>query len=482
MPFISDFSKLFQSKKIKVEIDPVILPQTVLFDKISTTQIITFSLYKLVYHIGTIQSRRFATSNRLKFIDKLDILEKIYNDNEDFKIKINEIRHINGSETLKSITEDLGIGISVVLAEKFFNVKSSTIQRIYGTKKRPDWKCQLVDGRILVTEGKGSISITTSQNQEDNALVQKTKEPGDIQIASLSVFYENQISENRYIDPPIENDDISNEMKKHILRAGHYASVFSFLGNSRLSRYYSQMRKRLLGIITREEQDLKNFEFNLLYYEEPIIKFNNVDFVGSFYEIEENSYLFVGIDKQLLSVQGFINFIEQEYDIETDEENNHYILYRDGVLIIEVNNFNIFSDIIDKEKIKNYQENITISDVDEMNEISFSKYFQYLLEKLNFTNIIKESFDSNLGFRFDLTSRLNNEQYYFEFKISQNRKGLLNFRESIMRLSRLENKKIILVTNQDITNIDFDTEVLKIIDRKSLEIILRDNKKLFDYL
>ncbi len=61
MPFISDFSKLFQSKKIKVEIDPVILPQTVLFDKISTTQIITFSLYKLVYHIGTIQSRRFAT-------------------------------------------------------------------------------------------------------------------------------------------------------------------------------------------------------------------------------------------------------------------------------------------------------------------------------------------------------------------------------------------------------------------------------------
>ncbi len=242
------------------------------------------------------------------------------------------------------------------------------------------------------------------------------------------------------------------------------------------------MRKRLLGIITREEQDLKNFEFNLLYYEEPIIKFNNVDFVGSFYEIEENSYLFVGIDKQLLSVQGFINFIEQEYDIETDEENNHYILYRDGVLIIEVNNFNIFSDIIDKEKIKNYQENITISDVDEMNEISFSKYFQYLLEKLNFTNIIKESFDSNLDFRFDLTSRLNNEQYYFEFKISQNRKGLLNFRESIMRLSRLENKKIILVTNQDITNIDFDTEVLKIIDRKSLEIILRDNKKLFDYL
>src|SRR5690606_7723624 len=153
---------------------------------------------------------------------------------------------------------------------------------------------------------------------------------------------------------------MDSELKKHILRAGHYASVFSFLGNSRLSKYYSQMRKRLLGTITTKEQNLKNNEFNSLYYSEPIIEFNNIDFVGNFFKIEEDSFLFVGVDKRLLSYNGFINFNDLNYDIEIDQDENHYILYRDGILIIEVNNFSVFSKIIDKEKIKNYQENITI--------------------------------------------------------------------------------------------------------------------------
>src|SRR5690554_5109220 len=160
------------------------------------------------------------------------------------------------------------------------------------------------------------------------------------------------------------------------------------------------MRKRLLGTITRNEQNLKNDEFNSLYYLDPIIEFNNIEFVGDFFKIEEEAYLFVGVDKKLLSYQGFINFNDFEYDVEIDEDENHYILYRDGILIIEVNNFSVFSKIIDKDRIKNYQENITISDIDEMNEISFSKYFEYLLDKIGFTNIIKENVDRDSGFRF----------------------------------------------------------------------------------
>jgi len=480
MSFISDFRKLFQSKNILVEIDPIVLPQTSLIDRINTTQTISFSLYKLIYHIGTIQSRRFATSNRLKFIDKLDLLEKIYSNNPEFRLKINDIRVNNGSETLKSITEDLGIGISVVLAEKFFDVNSSTIQKIYGTGKRPDWKCQFNDGRILVVEGKGSISIDTSRTQERNALVQKTKEPGDIQIASLSIFKENEISCNRYIDPPIESDEMDSELKKHILRAGHYASVFSFLGNSRLSKYYSQMRKRLLGTITTKEQNLKNNEFNSLYYSEPIIEFNNIDFVGNFFKIEEDSFLFVGVDKRLLSYNGFINFNDLNYDIEIDQDENHYILYRDGILIIEVNNFSVFSKIIDKEKIKNYQENITISDIDEMNEISFSKYFEYLLDKIGFTNIVKENFDRESNFRFDLSANYRNEVFYFEFKIFNNKIILKNSINNL--LERDITKKIVLVTNQNLKDFNYNKEKLIIIDRKALSEILKNNKKLLSYL
>src|SRR5688572_3336411 len=183
MAFIRDLVALFQNKSILVDIDTALLPYLKTDDKVTTQRTISFNLYRLIYHIGTIQSRRFATSNRLKFLDKVDLLEKIYNNTNEFRIKIDDIRQINGSETLISISEDFGAGMSVVIAESLFNTKRSTIQRIYGTKRRPDWKCQLIDNRILVVEGKGATSMATSNVQEVDALDQKTRESGDIKIA-----------------------------------------------------------------------------------------------------------------------------------------------------------------------------------------------------------------------------------------------------------------------------------------------------------
>src|SRR5690606_18376725 len=228
----------------------------------------------------------------------------------------------------------------------------------------------------------------------------------------------------------------------------------------------------LLGTITTKEQNLKNNEFNSLYYSEPIIEFNNIDFVGNFFKIEEDSFLFVGVDKRLLSYNGFINFNDLNYDIEIDQDENHYILYRDGILIIEVNNFSVFSKIIDKEKIKNYQENITISDIDEMNEISFSKYFEYLLDKIGFTNIVKENFDRESNFRFDLSANYRNEVFYFEFKIFNNKIILKNSINNL--LERDITKKIVLVTNQNLKDFNYNKEKLIIIDRKALSEILKN--------
>lgn len=225
MAFIRNITSRFANKTISVEIDPDLLPELDTVDKVTTNRIITFNLYKLIYHIGAIQTRRFATSNRLKFIDKSDLIEKIYSNTNEFRVKINDIRTINGSETLTSVSEDFGVGISVVIAESLFKIKRSTIQKIYGTGRRPDWKCQTKNNRILVVECKGSIRLSTSLQQEVNALDQKTKEPGDVKIASLTLLKENSISANRFLDPPIENSNIPPIMENHILRAGHYASV-----------------------------------------------------------------------------------------------------------------------------------------------------------------------------------------------------------------------------------------------------------------
>ncbi|MBE3853655.1 hypothetical protein HJ177_22625 [Vibrio parahaemolyticus] len=136
MTFIRNIVSRFSYKTISVEIDPILLPELDTVDKVTTCRDITFNLYNLIYHIGSIQSRRFAPSNRLKFMDKSDLIEKIYSGTDEFRVKINDIRSINGSETLTSISEDFGVGISVVIADKLFNIKRSTIQKIYGTKKK----------------------------------------------------------------------------------------------------------------------------------------------------------------------------------------------------------------------------------------------------------------------------------------------------------------------------------------------------------
>lgn len=481
MTFIRDIASLFQSKRISVEIDPLLLPHLKTEDKLTTNRIITFNLYRLVYHIGTIQSRRFATSNRLKFIDKVDLLEKIYNNTSEFRVKIDEIRQLNGSETLTSISEDFGIGISVVIAESLFATQRSTIQKIYGTGRRPDWKCQLEDNSILVVEAKGATSITTSNTQEVRALDQKTREPGDIQVASLTILNENQISTNRYLDPPIESNDMSPEMQNHILRAGHYASVFSFLGNSKLSKYYSQMRKRLEGRITPYEQERKDEVFRDLRTNDPTIYYSDKEFAGSFYEVENEKYLFVGVDKELLSYTGFIEFNEYEKDTDITLYGNHYILFKDGILMIEIGNIEMYSDIVNINRITNYQNKITVSDVDEMNEISFSKYFIHLLERNNFENIREEI---RIGdFQVDLVAEFGDTVYYFEFKIYKNKKitpnvieQLSSYRESIL------GGKFVLVTNAIIENQILDEINISIIDRNGIKRISYNYKNLLELI
>lgn len=481
MTFIRNLTSRFSNKIISVEIDPDLLQELDTADKVTTTRNITFNLYKLIYHIGTIQSRRFAPSNRLKFSDKSDLIENLYSNTNEFRVRINDIRTVNGSETLTSISEDFGIGISVVIAEKLFNIKRSTIQKIYGTGRRPDWKCQTTDNRILVVECKGSTSMQTSIQQEVNALDQKTKEPGDVQIASLTVLNENSISTNRFLDPPIEQSNISPTMENHILRAGHYASVFSFLGNSKLSRYYSQMRKRLEGKITPYEQELKNETFRDLRTNDPTVYFDNKEFAGSFYEIENQKFLFVGVDKELLSYSGFIEFKDYENDSDTLVRGNHFNLFKDGVLIIEIERIQEFDDIVRIDRIQNYQNKITVSDIDEMNEISFSKYFIHLLERNGFNNIREEI---RIGdFRIDLIADFNNETYYFEFKIYKSKKLNRDAIEQINFYSRqIPDGKFVLVTNGKINKESLDNSRITIIGRDGLKKIANNYRNLIELI
>jgi HJR/Mrr/RecB family endonuclease len=471
----------FRNLEISVTIDQQLLPNPDCVDNVSTQRNISFNLYKLIYAIGTIQTRRFAPSNRQKFIDKSDLIEMLYSDTIEFRVKLNEIRQIGGQEVLKSVSEDFGVGISVVIAENLFNIKYSTIQRVYGKDKRPDWECQTSDNRTLIVESKGSSSQTTSNAQQAKALIQKNRRIGDIKIASLTVINENQISRNRCLDPPITSDNMDFEMKNNILRAGHYSSVFSFLGHSILSRYYSQMRNRLLKSITPDEQDEKNniyFKLRDIY---PIINFNNRTFTGSFYKIGEELYLFIGIDKKLISYEGFLEFIDYENEIDETINKNHYILFKDGILIIEIRQIREFSNIVKPEQIKNYQENITITDVDAMTEISFEKYVNYLLIQNGFETIRQQRLED---FRVDIIGIRNNKKYIFELKLFKKKKIDRQIIEQLTQLSQLGDiHKIVLITNAEISE-EFDSYNKKIIliGRNLLRTTLKNKKKLNEIL
>lgn len=480
--FLRELTSRFRNFTISVDLDTELLDHIDCNDKVTTHRVITFNLYKFIYYIGTIQTRRFAPSNRNKFFDKSDLIEKIFLDTNEFRVRISQIRNSGGTEILTSISEDFGVGLSIVIAENLFNIKRATIQRIYGNTKRPDWKCQTVNNRIIVIESKGSISQATSEVQERKALIQKTKETGDVKIASLSVFNENKSSENRFIDPPIEDNVKSPEMTNHILRAGHYASVFSFMGESKLSKYYGQMRKRLTGMISIDEQHRKDQTFMRLLYEAPSVVFRDKEFAGSFYKVDENKFLFNGVDKRLLSFTGFIEFLDYEADLDINENDNHFLLFKDGILIIEINNIESFSNTINPELIPSYQENITISDTYEMTEFSFQKFIVYVLKKVGFDNISEEQ--SSSGKRWDIRSTRNGITYYFEFKLSRKKSSIVDLQYIYPLAGQLGlNERIVFITNAEISK-EYSNQFtnLVVIDKDKLRVILKNNTHLLDII
>lgn len=225
----------------------------------------------------------------------------------------------------------------------------------------------------------------------------------------------------------------------------------------------------------------KNNTFNELRTNDPIVYFQGKEFVGSFYEVGSDKYLFVGVDKRLLSFSGFIDFNDYPDDSDTFIEKNYYFLFKDGVLIIEIEQIQEFSDIIRINEIENYQDKITVSDIDEMNEYSFSKYFIHLLKRNGFTQIREEE---KIGvYRVDLIASFNNTTYYFEFKIYKSKTLSRSDIEQVNIYSRnISNENFVLVTNAVIDNENVEYLNTTIIDRNGLKMISKNYRTLIELI
>lgn len=342
---------------------------------------IPIRLFNLLKGLGSVQPKRVNPSLLSTMKDYDYLLERL-KDEPEFKIKIVETRTVLSSEMLTEVSEFLGIGLSVAVVSELYDVQYSTISKIIGiTSQRPDWSCLLTDNRILLVEAKGTTNKYTSTQQIRDAVVQKRQLNGDIRIATATVLYEDEISKMNIVDPPIINEPVNGE-RKHVYRAYHYASVFSFLGDAVLSLYFEKMAKRLSGQIRKREMNDKEQMYQVLNYNAPRISVNNTEYAGHLYgPFEENRYLFLGVNRQLLSYQGFRDYVDLGEESITEVNGNQFISHPDGVLVVNIKNSDSFLAEYHIESIGVSYDDIVLSDIDSIRGNSFKRYIQYLLDK-----------------------------------------------------------------------------------------------------
>ena len=342
---------------------------------------IPINLVDLLIGIGSVQSKRLQPSLQKTLMDYNFLLDYL-SDDPKLKIKICETREILGSEFLKEVSEIMGIGLSVVVASKLFDILPSTVSKIKDTpQKRPDWRCFLNDNQTLIVEAKGSIKESTSKQQMKTAVGQKHAVAGGVRIAAATLLNETNGSSMIIKDPPVGEDKGDSIMRRHIFRANHYTSVFSFLGDEELCLYFDKMAKRLTGKIRTTEMDDKELMYRELTYRNPHIQVAGRSYAGHLYNISERHYIYLGVDSHLLSYQGFITYKDSDEEKRVFNEGNQYSIKPDGVIVANIQNPGAFMRAHHLESIQIGYDNIALSDIDSIRAFSFKRYVKYLLEK-----------------------------------------------------------------------------------------------------
>ena len=372
--------KLFSAPRLSVEWDDAVRNSLKPCYRTCNAATIPVRLFDLLKGMGSVQPRRVNTSWMSSMCDYGYVIDRLY-DTPELKVKIHETRRELSSEMLTELSALMGMGLSVVVISRIFDIQPSTINKIKDTSaKRPDWRCLLKDNRTLLVEAKGSTSKDTSKQQLKEAVVQKNAMLGDVKVATGSLLNEDAISRMTIIDPPTEEGEDNNN-RRHVYRANHYASVFSFLGEDVLSLYFEKMAKRLSGRIGVAEMDDKEFMYNELSYHAPSITIEGRDYAGHLYGAVDGQSLFLGVDKQLLSYRGFLEFRDSVEERIIEIEGNHYIINSDGILVVNVANVESFVRENAIDSIGVSLDSIALSDLDSIRGNSFKRYVKYLLDK-----------------------------------------------------------------------------------------------------
>jgi hypothetical protein len=465
MDLFKKIKALLSSSFIEVDIDPVLNTKLISHGLVVSTPVrINLNHYQILMSVGLLESKRYKT-DRPKFNDYVAAYTWIKNDGE---LKIN--KDIKSSNQRRNV-EDFGVGVAIQLTKKFFKVDEDTISKIDETnKKTTDFSCLSCNGEIINVEAKGSTSLGGRRKQIKRGLEQKSTSSANIKIVSATLFNDNEISHCIYKDPPVIPPS-NPEYKIKLMKADHYSRVFNLIGQGELSRYFELMKKRLMYDRDFYEIIEKDRLYKKLKDGSVEISYLNKSFIGNVYIIGKKQYQFIGFDKRLLSLEGFINFHDYHEESYVPSHENMFFTRTDGICIFYINNINALQDDlkrqinlkIENKELRHYQDYTTIRDIDMMRGKVSEQYFGYLFSKAKFKVKFGESVE------YDLFISNNIRNYVVEIKIG-NRINIDEIgRRSLLRKNVAD--KLVLITNRRVTKskvVEFKERGLIIISRNEL--------------
>jgi len=480
-------------KKIEIDIDPI------LFKSIKRNnnsfninqRVIDIDLNKMVYSIGIIKTlSKRATSKKSKIDEFKSIFDYIKKRGGDLKVQCLP----KDQEVKNKIAERFGIGISVVVANFLYKLKWTTLEKIPATnfKKSLDYRCNTFTNQSIVVEAKGTFNFKNTSRALSRAKNKKDDfHQAGIKIASCATLLNDKIAKCKFVDPPIIPED-DPEYLKRLALVGHYIQAFNLIGQSKLSHYFKLMRKRILYDKEFPEFNEKERLFQKIKREYFKITYKEKKFVGrvDITDKTKKHFIFSGLDIDLISAQGFIDFNDYNNEIEFEiGRNNNFVVYKDGICLGYINNLSSLSNNYKKlinqgiqdNTIKHAQDYTVIVDIDLMDEKSLGNYFQYLFRNLE---IKIEKQGKEYGRMFDFIINVSGKRYYVEIKRFSSCKGLQNIGRYLNK-DKLFDGKIIFITNTRISPTQkdhYEKHGFVIIDRELLKKIIKNHYYLLNLI
>jgi hypothetical protein len=440
-----------------------------------TTQKIRINLMKLIIAAATIQTARTNPTLFEKLFEGSYLLEFI-RDCNDFCI----IKHLD-SDKQRRISEDLGVGLSVLVTDHYYKIDWTTLGKIPRRKKSaPDISCMSLSNESITIEAKGSIDAGWNGYQRSYAQDQKRGPiPSNVSVASCALLIEASISRVDYLDPPLIPPE-DPEYSRSLLKADHYARIFNLIGQKELSEYFNYMRQRVL-----HDRDFRQFDRKQELYEKIKTKYVKIGvghhvYFGNIERHDDDSLIFIGVDERLLNVYSFIQFEGREDNyVETDDGN--FYLSADGLCIGYLRSLQSVKGQIQYDQIPNHYDSFSIVDFDRSREKTLTNYLSHVIGKIG--GKVQKEF--SIDRRYDLAFSLNNKEFVLEIKRYSSDRYIESILAELQRVPPANQAKLILVTNIMLS--DKHVELIRsrkiiLIDRMALRKIIEDNETILEYL